>query len=616
MTRDTCSVPYFFGPADLPLFGWFHPGHSGGSAVVLCAPIGHESENTDSSYRMLAERLAARGSNVLRFHYHGTGDSAGEDGDPDRVEAWIRSVHVAIDEIKRRSGQSVVRLLGTRLGATLAITAAAERTDVEALAVVAPVVSGRRFLREMRATKLLWAQNHPEIAYAPLAGGDDEAGGYRFTRQTLASVQALDLTRLETRPAPLVLVVSRDDLTADDAPLATALERAGATVEHLPLAGYAAMQKDMPAPVQLLDVLASWLQPIADGGPGRDEPRVHASPGEAMRLRPDVDAHRTVVEAPLRLVLDDGSTVFAIVTRPEESVAPCDHAVVIWGRRRGPNRMYVPLARMLAMNGFTVMRVDLPGLGDSARPLGDEVNDLYTTPSLAAATRTLRAASVFLGARRVSVIGLCAAGYLAHHAGRNTNAVSDMVLINPPPLYWEHWRPETFFPRSNAIYWYHRYLARQSSGTVRGALALGRSVRHKLTLKNLVGLGRTISSRIVDPAARRLQRIARIKGGFVRSCAALRARGIRPLLVFSRRDPGLLSLLERHADAADHCGDMTLVDADHILLSVAAQEVARGAIVDHVMRIRSDEERRVAGTVPAPVVPHETTRAIALSGSN
>ncbi len=50
---------------------------------MLCQPLGIESICVYYSYRLLAERGLA----VLRFDYDGTGDSTGQETDPDRVRA-------------------------------------------------------------------------------------------------------------------------------------------------------------------------------------------------------------------------------------------------------------------------------------------------------------------------------------------------------------------------------------------------------------------------------------------------------------------------------------------------------------------------------------------------
>jgi len=104
--------------------------------------------------RHCAEAAADAGIPALRFDYDGTGDSAGTDLDPDRLSAWIASVHGAQRLCGARPACDRVCFLGVRLGATLAALAASERSDVAGLIALAPVVSGRAYTRELRALQM------------------------------------------------------------------------------------------------------------------------------------------------------------------------------------------------------------------------------------------------------------------------------------------------------------------------------------------------------------------------------------------------------------------------------------------------------------------------------
>ena len=81
-------------------------------------------------WRILAERLAGVGFDVLRFDYEGTGDSAGDPEEPGRLEAWIGNIERVVEEARALAGASEVALVGLRIGATLALQAAASRGGV------------------------------------------------------------------------------------------------------------------------------------------------------------------------------------------------------------------------------------------------------------------------------------------------------------------------------------------------------------------------------------------------------------------------------------------------------------------------------------------------------
>ena len=106
------------------------------------------------TYRKLADRLAEQGLAVLRFDYDGTGDSAGQETDPGRVDAWLSSVTAAVDELAA-TGVPRIGLVGVRMGGLFAAHEAARRGGVDALVLWDPCVSGKAFLREQRMLRLL-----------------------------------------------------------------------------------------------------------------------------------------------------------------------------------------------------------------------------------------------------------------------------------------------------------------------------------------------------------------------------------------------------------------------------------------------------------------------------
>ena len=85
------------------LFAWHHGPHPAlrrRGAVVLCPPLGSECVVAYRVWRILAERLAGAGFDVLRFDYEGTGDSAGDSEEPGRLEAWIGDIEQVMKEAR------------------------------------------------------------------------------------------------------------------------------------------------------------------------------------------------------------------------------------------------------------------------------------------------------------------------------------------------------------------------------------------------------------------------------------------------------------------------------------------------------------------------------------
>jgi len=142
---------FFFSDGSGRLYGAYEPPLAGavkGDPVLLCYPFGQEQVRCHMAFRQLARQLTRLGQGVLRFDYHGTGDSAGRLETAD-LEVWIQNTRAAVEELKSLAGAASVSVVGLRLGAAVAARAVAGRRDVRALVMWDPVLDGDRFLGEM-----------------------------------------------------------------------------------------------------------------------------------------------------------------------------------------------------------------------------------------------------------------------------------------------------------------------------------------------------------------------------------------------------------------------------------------------------------------------------------
>jgi uncharacterized protein len=159
------------------------------AAVVLCPPGGHEYNRCHRALRQLAALLAKQGYHVFRFDYYGTGDSAG-DYEAASLEQWRHDIATAIAECRQRTVVERVGLIGLRLGATLALQAAAGRTDLSWLVMWSPIFDGRALLVE-------WSAAQREFARAlghPWAHTIDQVLGMPLTAGMTAELSKLDVS--------------------------------------------------------------------------------------------------------------------------------------------------------------------------------------------------------------------------------------------------------------------------------------------------------------------------------------------------------------------------------------------------------------------------------------
>ena len=126
-----------------------------------------------------------------------------------------------------------------------------------------------------------------------------------------------------------------------------------------------------------------------------------------------------------------GDCLAGVLTEPSPDRArPGAPGVLLWnvgfGQRIGPFRIFVDLARRLATEGFTVLRFDLSGLGDSG-VRRDTVADLER------AVLDLREAMAFLAAHQgigsFTVVGFCSGVDAAHAVALEDSRVVGMVHL-------------------------------------------------------------------------------------------------------------------------------------------------------------------------------------------
>jgi pimeloyl-ACP methyl ester carboxylesterase len=498
--------------------GWYHAPAAPWRdlAVVLCQPVGYEAICSHPTQVQLALALAAAGFPVLRFDYHGTGDSSGSDDDAARVQAWSASVEAAGAQARRLSGANGLCLFGIRLGATLAVDVAARAGGVDELVLWAPCASGKAFVRELRA------------------GGSEEAGGIRaqgfhFAAATVQELTALDAARVARAPAPRVLVVPRDDIAAEG-PLPRALRALGSDVQVQPLPGFAAMVGEPRAGVlddATLQALAGWLQASPAAVQRAESPSVQDAQVEPRTLP-------GLRETALRM--GSGGELFGVLCEPAEPSGEKGRTAVVLlnvggNHHVGPQRIYVAAARTLAAGGYRVLRMDVAGVGDSPPAAGRGWGLLYEKDS-AADVRTAIDALAARGCREFVLMGICSGSYLAFQTALVEPRVGGVVLMNSRLLEWTPGKPGDTWQTSMQQYakstaYYRRVLFHPSVWL--------RALRGEVNV-------RLIAGRFVALAGARLRRLASFGGSreesLLHKMKRLCARGCDVLMLVSDADDG------------------------------------------------------------------------------
>ena len=558
------AEPVYFGPDDRPLFGWIHrPPHGAARAslgLALCNPFGYEAICAHRALRHFAAAAAEAGIPALRFDYDGTGDSAGDDLDPDRLSAWIASVHRAAETLRREAGCERLCLLGVRLGATLAALAGSERSDVTGLIALAPLVSGKAYTRELRALQMATGLGTPAES-----SGDDlmEVTGFALTAATRAALSAVDLSKLERAPAARVLILDRHDLPGNER-WAAHLQATGAVVDRRAVPGYAEMMLSPHAtvvPTEMLRVAVAWLRERASAEPAASGDRYYADdnsrPGRDTvtlsrhSIRLPAGSSSGVPISETAEYLDPERVLFGILTSPHAaasgtaaaavSTKPPRRGILLLNaggtHRIGSNRLYVTLARRWASLGHVVLRMDISGVGDSLPRPGETENVIYTARAAEDITQAIRYLRERAAATECRALGLCSGAYHAFKAVVGGAPLDSVVMINPLTFFWkEGMSLDAPLLDQRVISEAQRYQQtafRMHSWLklMRGEVDVGRVARIMIRRTGSLlnhhwrDLARRLGLPLRDDLGRELESVAQ--------------RGIGMLFVFATHDPGL-----------------------------------------------------------------------------
>jgi len=574
---SVATRPLYFKSGRQSLFGWLHQpeeGRRSGLGIVICKPFGYEAMCAHGSIRAFADACASVGATVLRFDYTGTGDASGSDTDTNAVNQWCDDIRAAMDAL-RHMGVTRFGLLGIRFGALLASVVAGGDPSVEHLIAVAPVVSGRRHLRELRAFQATASSEEP----ADESNGAMEVAGFHLSKASVDRLAQLDLLRL---PATIrsSLILDREDLPGAQA-WANALVERGTDVQYWALPGFLEMVAT-PHAAQIPRGMVSATLEYLTTDARSPVPRKHittASDDAATTMQlMTADGARLVERA---IFVDEARTLFAVSTELENSPprprAPGAHGVVMLNggasSHIGPNRMYVELARRWAASGYVVLRLDLAGLGDSATRPGQNSNEVYPPGALDDVSAAINFLRREFGVEHVTLAGLCAGAYHALRSAISGLDVNTVLLVNPLTFYWKQGSKLSDLQEAEVLANPGIYAEKIFS------LASWRKVmdgRVNLWRVFMVFVRRAMMT--AASAVRDLSRLLRIRlprdlGWELQSLAA---RGVRVVFLFARGDVGQDLLRMQGGSVVKSIGDRCRVHvidgADHIFSQGAARK--------------------------------------------
>ncbi|MGN7293098.1 serine aminopeptidase domain-containing protein [Rhizobium sp. SAFR-030] len=557
------------------------------TAVLFASPWGLEELSTRKFFRVLADRFALHGVASLRFDYPGTGDAL----DPAEEETAIGAWHEALLDAARllgSFGHQRVLLIGQSLGAALSLQVSHRMDNLDGVALLAPVVSGRAYLRELA----LWSTvvddslKLRDVDRAP--AGSVAIAGLVMPAGIASAVGKLKLsTAAPARPVDYLLL-DRPGQIGGDA-LFEHLQAEARYIERRTFDGYEALIASPTTsriPQEVIATLVDWVD--RHKAPAMAPLAAVASafnpPAKALLQSPDFS------ERPVRF--GDADRLYGVLCEP---VGERRGATVIllgsaYDRHSGWGRLTALTARRLAAAGIASLRFDCANVADSPAATGAPLQVLYSREQQADVTEALD----FLETRSLLpavAVGRCSGAYLAFRSALAEKRIEGVVAVNPYAFHWDETKPLQddlrSMPQSIDTYW---------RKMVSGA-AIGRILRGEIDIRNSARnvaaavfgkLEYQMSSRFGLSLTRSAER-ASVYEAF----ETLGERRVQVSLLYSCGDVGLDHLRYHFGDDGIQLNRFANVaiefipDADHNLTPQAARAVYLERVREMALRIRT-----------------------------
>jgi pimeloyl-ACP methyl ester carboxylesterase len=249
---------------------------------VTAHPFAEEQKFSHRVFVNLARDLARRDVATLRFDLSGSGDSYGEERDA-TVSQWVEEIRAGLELMKTRFPQAKPVLMGLRLGATLALSAAGSpapsragpqggrTTPPPALVLWEPILDGkkyvdeilrRRMIREMMTTGKK-ATGKSEARAQLESDGFLDLDATAVGKRMIEEMSALDAKQLAARfkgKALLVQIAFNAKVSKALEDLAAAMTSAGAQAQAVGIREQVIWDRvELVEATELIRVTADWV---------------------------------------------------------------------------------------------------------------------------------------------------------------------------------------------------------------------------------------------------------------------------------------------------------------------------------------------------------------------
>ncbi|WP_018858138.1 alpha/beta fold hydrolase [Rhizobium sp. 42MFCr.1] len=556
-------------------------------AVLFLSPWGLEEMCTRRFYRILAERFAEIGVASLRFDYPGTVNSLDDTSAERGLSGWSEVIGKAAEELKMLSGTRKLVFIGQGIGASLALMQARSASSLAAIALLAPVLKGRAYLRELSLFSRLIDDGlgiKPELRDS----APGSIAGLRMPRAVADDIKAVDLNSIENTALPHVFLAERPGFEADTT-FRDRLTSAGCQLRAIPFSGYDMLVSnplDQELPEALVDELIDWLKSLPQYHDQRPLPAKKPSPVASVRSE-------KIRETSVRFGQDE--RLYGVLCEPAEGSIGVTAVILTtaYDHAAGWARSSVALARELAKVGVSSLRFDSAGVGDSPPVAARRKQVLYDEAQIADVGMARDYVDSLGLGERTLLIGRCSGAYVAFRSVLADRRWDSCVIVNPVAFRWRF-----------------KGLPKTLKAYLRNALDL-ETVRRLWTGDvDLGAVTKNISMRLVDRMANRLsfvfapaKPITQLTKQVHRDFQALAGRGTPLSIIYTEGDEGQEMFRINFGDAGEKLSAYPNVqlhlfpDADHNLTPLPAREKMIALAKQQALSLGNRSERHIASAV-------------------
>lgn len=506
------------------------------AAVLFVSSWGFEELCARKMWRLLASDLAAKGIASLRFDYPGTGDALDIDDASAGLEIWHASIEAAANRLKSLSGARRLILIGHGIGAALAWRAAERRQDVGGLAMIAPALQGRQWIREFMALSKIADHGLIERKTAP-AG--PTMGEQEIPSQILADLRLLDCRDPTSSHVKNLLALTREGRPADEQFLKR-MATLGVDAKCADFEEYSQFAKDVlfsVAPRKAINMLVEWSSALAASQPRRPD----AGAAEALQNTSSLSrlSGAGFTEEPARFGEDE--RLYGILTHPETTPQGATVMILSTGydRMSGWGRITSKVCRDLARAGIPSFRFDFSNTADSPPRPGTPDQIIYSESQL----RDVQEALAFLETRKMGPIlatGRCSGGYTAFRSAIIDDRIHAVIAANVFDFYIDP-REDVEKIISASLQPLSSYGKKMRSGGFWKRVAQG-DVNVRRGVKNLARMIVAKVSAKLLPMLVMMPFMSDNRRNRITGFRKLRAKGVHLGLIYSKTDVGLPNL--------------------------------------------------------------------------